>query len=445
MPTETLRSPVDLLNPDMNGGRYTPISLCRGLDFVFLHGGTTATPSGTGSPSADLAAKVRLFGDPLLEAFSIEETSASGSVPFLRATNNTTFDVVLIAGQLVKGGKQNRGVNTDILVCAGQTAQVPVTCVEQGRWSGRPGSRFQHGGVEPINIRSEKFRHVSSNRRSESGFHADQSKVWSDIGQMSNCLRAPSASGDLLSSLEQIKGRRGRRTEDERRLEGPSANRDENGNMDLDMELERLQHQTRMLQDEAQHTLERLRGIVAQGETELMNDHRLRLDHLLRELLNSQREVEHLRDLRISRGNAPTVTSDMIAKVDAAARGAMGMLVFFNGEFLAGDIFAKPEWFATFYGDLRDSALMTWDMVAMRHATTGRQMDAASAEKAHATARSIVNDALRGSWTDRPTAAHGRAQLLEHPYLEGASLADTNGTPLHVLVGSKRTPEVLRA
>ncbi len=435
MPTETLRNPVDILNPDMNGGRYTPISLCPGLDFVFLHGGALTTA----------AAKVRLFGDPLLEAFSIEETSASGSVPFLRATNNTTFDVVLIAGQLVKGGKQNRGVNTDILVCAGQTAQVPVTCVEQGRWSGRPGSRFQHGGIEPINIRSEKFRHVSSSRRSESAFHADQRAVWSEIGEMSNCLRAPSDSGDLLASLEQVKGRRSRRTEDERRLEGASLNRDITGGLDIEAELARLEHRVRMLQDEAQHMLEHMRAIVANGDTELMNDHRRRLDHLLRELGNSQREAERLRELRGARGHAPTVTSDMIAKIDETARGATGMLVFFNGEFLAGDIFAKPEWFATFYGDLRDSALVTWDMVATRHAKAGRKMDAASSEKAHAIARSIVNDALRGNWTDRPTAAHGRAQLLEHPYLEGASLADNDGTPLHVLVGSKRTPEILRA
>lgn len=437
MPTETLRNAIDLLNPDTNGGHFTTVSLCPGLDFVFLHSGRSAAGAGAGSAPADLAAKVRLFGDPLLEAFSIEETSASGSVPFLRATNNTTFDVVLIAGQLVKGGKQNRGVNTDILVCSGKTADVPVTCVEQGRWNGRPGSRFQHGGVEPISIRSEKFRDVSSHRRRSEGFHADQSAVWNHIGHMSLSLRAPSASHDLLSSLDQVKSRRAHRA--------PSDAPHGDAGANAIAELELLERRARMLQDEAQHMLERMRSLLGRGEFDAVGDHRHRLDRLLSEIGDVQREIESLRRQRGAAGGGPTVTTDMLAKADEAARGAIGLLVFFHGEFLAGDIFAKSEWFATFYGDLRDSALMTWDMVAMRHASPGRQMDAGSAEKAHATARSVVNDALRGNWHDRPAAAHGRAQLLEHPYLEGASLADNDGTPLHVLVGSKRTPEILRA
>jgi len=442
MPSQTLHSPLYLLISDMNEEHFNPVSLCPGLDFVFLRGAASEANVGTGSAPANLAAKVRLFGDPLLEAFTIEETSASGSVPVLRATNNTTFDVVLIAGQLVKGGKQNRGVNTDILVCSGTSANVPVTCVEQGRWSGRPGARFQHGGVEPISIRGAKFRDVSSRRRSSDGFHADQGAVWSHIGHMSRSLHATSDSNDLLASLEQVKSRRAQRAPGES-LHGESLHGDPG--VDVTAEFEMHERRVRMLQDDAQRMLELMRGLLGRGEVDAVRDHRHRLDRLLGEISDLQREIEHLRRQRATPGFAPTVTTDMLAKADEAARGAIGLLVFFNGEFLAGDIFAKPEWFATFYGDLRDSALMTWDMVAMRHAAAGRQMSAGSAEKTRATALSVVHDAIRGNWNDRPAAAHGRAQLLEHPYLEGASLADNDGTPLHVLVGSKHTPEILRA
>ena len=138
------------------------------------------------------------------------------------------------------------------------------------------------------------------------------------------------------------------------------------------------------------------------------------------------------------------VTHEQLTKADNAAAGAIGMLAFFNGEFLAGDLFANPEWFARFYGDLRDSALMSWDMVSERSAQRGDAMDPDASTKARAMARSVVNDALRGTWVDRPAAAHGRAQMLEHPFLESAMLADAEGAPLHVLIGAKHTPEILR-
>jgi len=34
--------------------------------------------------------------------------------------------------------------------------------------------------------------------------------------------------------------------------------------------------------------------------------------------------------------------------------------------------------------------------------------------------------------------------LLEHPYLESAVLGGREGSPLHLLVGTKQQPEILR-
>jgi hypothetical protein len=133
-----------------------------------------------------------------------------------------------------------------------------------------------------------------------------------------------------------------------------------------------------------------------------------------------------------------------IAVADAAAQGAAGMLVFFNGEFLAGDIFADPQWFAKVYGDLRDSALMSWDFVARRRARSNLEMDHESSAKAASTARSVVRDALGGDWNERAPIAHGRSMLLEHPYLESAVLGGRDGSPLHLLVGTKQQPAILR-
>lgn len=440
MPTETQRSPLDILNPDMNGGGYQAVCLCPGLDFVFVLPG----PGITEPPRA------RLFyehSDHGLDGFTIEETSTSGSVPLLRATNASAFDVLLIAGQLFKGGKQNRGINTDILVGAGKTADIPVTCVEQGRWSGRPGDRFRHGGIEPIYIRSAKFRDVSDRRRGGRGFEANQHQVWSGIDQMSRELGAESAGGDLLASLQTVKDRRERRDARPQRMAGREPGHLPGGApWRPESEIHDLERRLETAREEAQQLVQSMNRALRSPDAGDLTASRRRLDSALRELGDLQRQIDRAREeSRALHAPIPAITPLALDQANCRALGALGMLVFFHGEFLAGDIFASHEWFLRFYGDLRDSALMTWDMVAKRHNASGRPMDQDARDKANSLARSVVGDALRGGWVDRPTAAQGRSQMLEHPYLEGALLSDDNGAPLHLLVGSKHTPEVLRA
>ena len=446
MPMMPVHNPIDLLNPDMNGGEYRPVNLCPGLDFVFVTSGAHAI-NGLGASAGPSA---RLFGDPELgdsaaAGFSIEEMSDGGAVPFLKATNNSPFGVVLIAGQLVKGGKQNRGVSTDIFILSGQSAKIPVTCVEQGRWSGHPGARFRAAGIEPISIRTSKFRSVSDSRRDRHSFEADQSAVWRDIDHMSAAVQARAAGGDLLDSLEQFKGRRMPR--DHQAPAGTSAPSDgaDAPHTDLQrLEVLRIEEQIQEVRQQAREATARLDAAFRDGDRVTIITNRRSLDSLVHRLIQLERELVHARERLASPTGMSSIDPARLAAADEAARGAIGLLVLFNGEFLAGDLFASPDWFAKFYGDLRDSALMSWDMVSRRCATEGRAMDPSASAKAQPVARSVVNDALRGTWTDRPAAAHGRSQMLEHPYLESAMLADQDGLPLHVLLGSRQTPEILR-
>ena len=59
---------------------------------------------------------------------------ARASVPELVATSVADEPVVLVGGEQVIGGLQNRVLNTTILVAAHAVQPIPVTCVEAGRW-----------------------------------------------------------------------------------------------------------------------------------------------------------------------------------------------------------------------------------------------------------------------------------------------------------------------
>ena len=451
----------DLLNPEKNNGCYQSVSLAKGFDFVFVR---------PGSPNP-AASTVRLFGDTAIEGFTIEELSTSGSVPALQAKNATNFDVLLIAGQLVQGGKQNRGINADMLVGAGQSAKIPVTCVEQGRWSGTPRSRFGHAGFEPIDVRFSKMRDVHASQRENGTAEANQSKVWSTISQMSRVLRSESPSADLLHSIRATRERVSRpmgasATEGQSAPEGQSATGGQSAGQSAATvdpgvveQLRFIAERLHEMQREARTVMAQLSAQLAEGDSAEISSLRRQLDQALRGLSLLQQQYDRLR-LQVDEtvagaggvggaggtggmGGAPVERVD-IAVADAAAQGAAGMLVFFNGEFLAGDIFADPQWFAKVYGDLRDSALMSWDFVARRRARSNLEMDHESSAKAASTARSVVRDALGGDWNERAPIAHGRSMLLEHPYLESAVLGGRDGSPLHLLVGTKQQPAILR-
>lgn len=64
----------------------------------------------------------------------ISEISDQGTVPTIHIANRGVQDVLLLDGEELVGAKQNRILNTAVLVRAHSTLEVPVSCVEEGRW-----------------------------------------------------------------------------------------------------------------------------------------------------------------------------------------------------------------------------------------------------------------------------------------------------------------------
>jgi hypothetical protein len=98
-------------------------------------------------------------------SIEIREVSEGGSVPELRVVNRAGMMVLILDGEELVGAKQNRIVNTSILVAAGCEIVIPVSCVEQGRWTYKSDVFSSKQRVMSPSIRQVKARDVNASMR----------------------------------------------------------------------------------------------------------------------------------------------------------------------------------------------------------------------------------------------------------------------------------------
>ena len=123
--------------------------------------------------------------DEALDKKTIEilEVAKEGSVPELRVVNKSSKMVLILDGEELVGAKQNRIVNTTILVPADSTIIIPVSCVEQGRWSYNSPSFSTEDRMMSSNLRAMKSQHVNCSVREEGKFQTDQGALWDEISE----------------------------------------------------------------------------------------------------------------------------------------------------------------------------------------------------------------------------------------------------------------------
>jgi hypothetical protein len=129
-------------------------------------------------------------------------------VPTLVADNRTGRLVLLVAGETVLGGLQNRVLNVSILLPANGRVLVPVSCVEQGRWN--TGGAFSSGrSFAPRRVRRAKVSTVADSVRLHNAKFADQGLVWSTVGAELSRHDAFSPSLALAAADDRLDGDRG--------------------------------------------------------------------------------------------------------------------------------------------------------------------------------------------------------------------------------------------
>jgi len=136
----------------------------------------------------------------------VTEVSESGNVPLLLLENTADQAVFLLDGEELIGAKQNRILNLTLLVPAKTKLEIPVSCVEQGRWSHRTREFGSADRTFFSKGRARKAARVSENLR-ESGYRfSDQSEVWDDIEDKMVNMEVDSNTGAIADAYEHFSG-----------------------------------------------------------------------------------------------------------------------------------------------------------------------------------------------------------------------------------------------
>jgi hypothetical protein len=114
----------------------------------------------------------------------------NGEVNKLFLENVSKDTVMILAGEVVQGGKQDRMIGQDLVLAPGKGKQdVDVFCVEQGRWTARrEGMSFS------------KYYSVSPNKVRKAGtVNKNQNEVWKEVAETTEKNDAKTGSGTLTA------------------------------------------------------------------------------------------------------------------------------------------------------------------------------------------------------------------------------------------------------
>ncbi|MCP4230080.1 MAG: hypothetical protein GY771_08025 [bacterium] len=121
------------------------------------------------------------------DRFKITELEEGATVNSLEVRNNTGKSVVLLAGEIIRGAKQDRIVSYDTVVPPEGTFYVDAFCVEAGRWTEVSDSFAYNDEIAPSTIRG-----------SAQGY-GDQGKVWDEVAKC-NAERGVFTESDALTA-----------------------------------------------------------------------------------------------------------------------------------------------------------------------------------------------------------------------------------------------------
>jgi hypothetical protein len=149
-----------------------------------------------------------LMADALASGSLAISEKGSGEVPVLLARNASPQPILVLDGEQLVGAKQNRMTNRSILLPSMSTLEIPVSCMEHGRWHFVSDSFASAPHHAPSKVRRkpremevramrESAAQGLGERSSHRDLHMSQGEVWHEIREMSANLGSESRTGAL--------------------------------------------------------------------------------------------------------------------------------------------------------------------------------------------------------------------------------------------------------
>ncbi len=132
----------------------------------------------------------------------VGEVDEGGSVPELKVENRGEKPVLLLDGEELAGAKQNRVLNTSILVPAKSQLVIPVSCTEAGRWHYETRYFEDSDNVLVHSVRSRKAQTVTESLERYAEFHSDQAQVWDEIDRVAEKAGVHSPTGAIRDVIQ---------------------------------------------------------------------------------------------------------------------------------------------------------------------------------------------------------------------------------------------------
>lgn len=127
----------------------------------------------------------------------VKEINQSGSVNNIVIVNKSNHFVFFSDGDIISGAKQNRIFNTSVFIAPNSTNEIPVSCVEQGRWNNVSIKFSSNSHSAPASLRAIKSDQVCKNLELENKHLTQQSKIWKYVEGISSEMSIESPTQNL--------------------------------------------------------------------------------------------------------------------------------------------------------------------------------------------------------------------------------------------------------
>lgn len=169
------------------------------------HDALTVYPVFSGSPRQPYIS----FAQGRDQGVVIKELDRGATVNDVLVHNPAAAPVLLFEGEEVLGAQQNRNFDVTALVPAGQRLQVPVSCVEAGRWDGSRSAESFDLSPQASYAELRRYKAMMIRRNLELGgpARANQREVWNRVAAKSARMGVKSPTGAMHDVYEARRGR----------------------------------------------------------------------------------------------------------------------------------------------------------------------------------------------------------------------------------------------